>query len=153
MIELNDRFFSKVQINHETGCHEWVASKVNGGYGKFRFNDKIKLAHRLAYEFYFKDPENMCVCHHCDNPSCVNPEHLFLGTQKDNIQDAIKKGRLTNRNQKGELNNNSKLSYDDVVVIKQQLSDGVAQKTIAKQYRVSIMAISFINTGHRWTYV
>ena len=64
------------------------------GNGKFLFNRRVQLSHRFAYQIWVGSiPINLCICHHCDNPSCVNPKHLFLGTVNDNNQDKVKKGR------------------------------------------------------------
>lgn len=89
------RFSNK--INREVGsngCHEWIGSKSKKGYGYFHHKGKTKKAYRISYElFYGPIPSGLHVCHICDNPSCVNPEHLFLGTNTDNYQDKIKKNR------------------------------------------------------------
>lgn len=75
-------------------CWYWVGCKNSNGYGNIRINYKIYLTHRLSYFIYFGDiPENMCVCHTCDNPSCVNPAHLWVGSRSENTRDMIKKGR------------------------------------------------------------
>ena len=78
----------------ENGCWEWQGSKSRG-YGKLTFNKKVLWAHRAAWIEKFGDiSKGMCVCHKCDNKACINPDHLFLGSQKDNIRDAAKKDRL-----------------------------------------------------------
>lgn len=85
----SERFWSKVLSGD--GCWEWTASKDRKGYGKF---GPTKSAHRVSYELERGPiPSGLFVCHHCDNPSCVRPSHLFLGTVQDNVDDMISKGR------------------------------------------------------------
>jgi len=90
MNEVNE-FFSRVKYSN--GCWDWQGYKQNQGYGFFYFNGNTVIAHRWSYDFFREDPKYLLCCHHCDNPSCVNPFHMFLGTHKDNAQDMISKGR------------------------------------------------------------
>ena len=98
-------------IKNKDGCWGWIGTKKKNGYAIVSFNSKEQLAHRFSYENFIGEiPKNMFVCHHCDNPECSNPEHLFLGTPKDNTQDCINKGRfiykVENLIHKGDINKN-----------------------------------------------
>lgn len=91
------RFTEKV--NKTDNCWEWTAYINRHGYGAIRFNGRATLAHRVSYELHNGPiPEGFLVCHHCDNPKCVNPGHLFIGTHQDNRNDCLKKGRFANGN-------------------------------------------------------
>ncbi len=88
-----DRFWSKVHDRDGEGCWEWTASKRKG-YGFFQINHKVVTAHRYSWELHNGPiPNGLHVCHHCDNPACVRPDHLFVGTDKDNAIDKTAKGR------------------------------------------------------------
>jgi hypothetical protein len=94
-----ERFNEKYYEDKESGCWIWTGAKSPLGYGNFWKDQKYKKAHRAGWEFYFGDIEDgLFLCHICDNPSCVNPLHMFLGTQQDNIDDMHSKGRHINHN-------------------------------------------------------
>ena len=94
--EYKKRFCQKITIDEKTGCHEWQGAKTKRRYGRFWFQGRMAMAHRVAWELTIGPiPAGLFVCHHCDNPSCCNPTHLFLGTPKDNTEDAVKKGRIS----------------------------------------------------------
>lgn len=89
------RLWDKVNILDDKSCWEWTASLDGKGYGQINVNGSMKRAHRLAWEDYTKKtiPQNMCACHCCDNTLCCNPNHIFIGTQADNMKDMARKGR------------------------------------------------------------
>lgn len=93
MNNLNDNFWSKVDKTDY--CWNWTGGKSRGGYGRFKIDGKLKSVTRLIMSC--TDPK-LDVCHKCDNPSCINPEHLFLGTRKENMLDAVSKGRIIPHN-------------------------------------------------------
>ena len=143
-----DRFEAKV---HKSGdCHEWTASFGNSGYGQFYFNCQKFSAHRKAYELYHGAiPEGMFVLHKCDNKKCVNPDHLFLGTHKENMQDKTVKGRQV----KGSAIVQAVLTEPQVAEIKRLLREKTVHNKIAKEFGVSRATISMINNGTNWRHV
>lgn len=82
-------------VRKSVGCWEWLASVNHGGYGIFKFNGKTRIVHRIVWELENGlIPDGLFLCHHCDTPRCVRPSHLFLGTAAENMQDAVRKGRM-----------------------------------------------------------
>lgn len=138
--ELRMRFWSRVKRGPE--CWMWLGTKQSMGYGAFYFHGKPITAHRVAFQL--ENPsiaiDGMDICHHCDNRMCVRPEHLFVGTRKDNMVDMINKGRGCC----GEKNHQSKLRNDQIAAIR---VDGRLQKTIAADYGVDRAVISRIKNG------
>ena len=87
--------FWRYVVKNEEGCWSWIGHKDENGYGRMSVLGKKQRGHRISYTIHFgKIPDKMFVCHRCDNPECTRPDHLFLGTNKDNMKDAYKKGRL-----------------------------------------------------------
>jgi hypothetical protein len=127
------------------GCWLWIGALHHSGYGIYN----SRSAHRLVYQLLTgKDIGGKCLCHHCDVKSCVNPNHLFVGTQADNIADMDNKGRRANF--KGEASPTSRLTENDVRAIR---SDSRPQKEIAKDYGVTNKQISNIKTRYSWKHI
>ena len=144
-----DRIESKVERIPESGCWVWMGATTMRGYGQIESFNRKHYAHRASYEAFIGPiPEGMNVCHACDNVYCVNPAHLFLGTQKQNLEDMARKGRSTF----GEKNPMAKLSAKDVEDIKYLITTEVSNKSLALKYGVSTKTINLIKQGKRWNH-
>lgn len=129
-----------------SGCTLWTGS-VWGGYGVFKHKGASLKAHRVAYELAHGElPAGMVVCHRCDQPLCINPDHLFIGTQKENIQDMVHKGRGPNRH--GARNGRAVLTEDDVRYIRQSTE---TQASMAVRFGVTQAVISKAKLGQTWS--
>ena len=145
-----ERIEAKVLRIPEAGCWVWMGSTQVRGYGEIISNNRKHLAHRASYEaFVGKIPKGMYVCHACDNVACVNPNHLFLGTQKQNLQDMANKGRST----RGVKNPMAKLTEEQVKEIKQGFAAAKTDMELAKQFNMSRQGINGIRKGKLWSYV
>lgn len=119
-------------------------------YGQFWWPEKgIRSAHTAAYELFIGSRNGLCVCHSCDNRICVNPTHLWLGTNKDNTQDMIRKQRKFVR--RGDTSNFAKLDWDKVEEIRRLQEQGFSQKRIAEKYGVDPSTVSYILSRKTWT--
>jgi hypothetical protein len=126
------------RIKEVNGCWEWQGKITNGGYGEITEHRKYMLAHRASYKtFKGEIPHGKQVCHTCDNRKCINPEHLWIGTAKENIADAKAKGRLSEQPMK-------KLSIEEVREIRGQLARGISTVHLASEYNVSVTLIWYI---------
>lgn len=156
-----DRFWPKVQKTEH--CWVWIGARLPGEYGEF----DTRRAHRVSWELHHGTiPEGLHVCHKCDNPPCVRPDHLFLGTANDNIQDCIKKGRRNHmlgdghprrRNpalvKRGEQCVLARLKEADVTRIISMLAAGETCAAIAPLFGVDKATIRSIRNGKTWAHV
>lgn len=143
-------------VKKTDSCWLWIGAKRDQkrGYGTIVDNTgKNFRAHRVSWEMHNGQiPDGLFVLHKCDNPSCVNPDHLFLGTQTDNMQDMLRKNR--GNQQKGEGNGRSKLTEKDVLLIrKQYASGGITQKKIGEFFGVSNVVISNVVGKKSWAHI
>lgn len=151
-VEEKMSFLAKVDNSRdENKCWPWKASKLSNGYGQLTIKQMHFLAHRISWFIYCgRIPSGLNVLHKCDNPSCVNPNHLFLGTQKENMKDKVDKGRAYTGIHKGEKNPANKLTADDV---RDMRSKNGTLKEIAKEYGVSFGLIGHIKSKRLWKHL
>lgn len=158
---IRDRFLEKVA--RSDGCWEWRGTLFRNGYGALSSEDGIRLllAHRVSWELFHGRPvpPGICVLHRCDNRRCVNPDHLFLGTQADNIADMITKGRQVSKSVlsarfRGERNPGAKLTRDQAMHIRDMATNKrMTQKQIAATFSVSVALVQKIAAGKIWSQI
>ena len=155
------------KVQKTNACWQWTAAKDRKGYGKFSMGNyknpdgtkrnSMVSAHRVSYEMFVgaipkgEGFHGTCVLHKCDNPSCVNPDHLFLGSNADNVRDMDAKRRRVNKQPKGGAHKNAVLDECQAIEIYRMCMDKVArQKDIAKQFNVCLSTVNHIKTGRLW---
>lgn len=131
-------------------CWEWIGTIEKGGYGVLQIEKKQWRAHRYAYvRLHGAIPDNLLVCHRCNNPLCVNPAHLYVGTSQDNSNDTAAAGSL-----KGTRNGRAKITAEDVVKIRELYAyEDRSQHWLAQRYGLKQTHISEIVTGKQWVHV
>jgi predicted XRE-type DNA-binding protein len=141
---VEQRFWKYVQKTD--GCWLWTgALSRENGYGRFNYDNKTLLAHRYSFELHKgHNPEGLFICHHCDTPACVNPEHLYAGTAQDNSDD------MKNRNRYRKNRINIKITQDIADTIRELYSLGESQKNLAKLYHITQSSVSKIIVGKTW---
>lgn len=152
------RFMSKVKVAEDTQCWEWKASKTPNGYGQFRFNGTRGLAHRVSWMLFKGEiPSNpdhaygvMGVLHKCDNPGCVNPDHLFIGDQSDNSMDSVNKNRWGKRGCPGETHGRALLTEAQVLEIRASTD---SLQALADRYGISKSAAAHIRYRRSWKHI
>lgn len=145
-----ERFWSNVQKGE--GCWEWQRGLDRHGYGRTSYQAKDVLAHRLAWLLtHGPVPEGLYVCHHCDNRRCVRPDHLFLGTQKDNLDDARDKGRPLSSLKAGSLHHKTKVTEAVASEIKAARTSGETAKSIARRLGLGYRTVTRVLHDEHWT--
>src|SRR5580704_14675805 len=145
-----DRFWSRVVKGD--GCWLWIGAKNSMGYGQLRDKGRILFAHRFSYETSVGAiPPGLEVCHSCDVPTCVRPDHLFAGTHVDNMRDAASKGLMAgNGGLRGETIGNAKLTEEMIVAMRASREPA---KVTADRFGVSLSTVYRARTGRTWSHV
>lgn len=152
MIETKDieRFWGYVDKREWPECWEWNGTRDTWGYGQIRISRKTYRVHRISYMLENGEiPNGLLVCHHCDNKSCVNPYHLFLGTHWDNAHDALSKGRMPI----GEEIAQAKLKEKDVLEIRRLSDFGIKRCVLGKMFKINDSTVSKIALRKRWAHI
>lgn len=148
-----ERFEQRFIRASDDDCWHWIGWKNDKGYGAAIYGGRRQYAHRVSFQLYRGEiPDKLCVLHRCDNPACVNPKHLWLGTKKDNNQDRAAKGRsnLTDK-ARGEQNGLAKLTQEQVNEIRRRYAaGGITVRQLAKEYPVSKSEVHNIIRQEVW---
>lgn len=135
-----------------SGCTIWTGAIATGGYGQIRFGKETWAIHRVVYFLnYGPFDRQLCVCHRCDNPSCINPSHLFLGTDADNNADMLNKGRGVVL--RGEEHSRVLLKDSDIIEIFRLRSTGLKQSELAARFNVNVATIAGVLSRINWKHI
>ena len=145
-------------VNKTSNCWLWTGYINEKGYGRLRYGGKLVYAHRLSYLLHNQQlPSDLCVLHKCDNPPCVNPDHLFLGTKKQNNEDMASKGRQffqrCPEETQGEKHRNSRLTNSDVLEIRRMSLEGVKNVRLSEKFGVTKTMIGYIVSRKNWIHI
>lgn len=144
---IRERFNNSFDIVTEAGCWIWLGYLNTSGYGGITWKNKTNLAHRLSYMFYNGDiPKGMYVCHSCDTPACVNPDHLFVGTPMDNQKDKV----IKNRQSKGMSSKKAKLTDE---IVKEIRRSECGPKELSLRYGINISTVHKIRARLTWRHI
>jgi hypothetical protein len=146
------RFWRRVAMRGLDECWQWTGRTNELGYGNFSMCNREYLANRIAYFLYNQhDPFGYLVCHTCDNPTCCNPAHLFLGTDSENSADMVAKGRHLMNRLRGDRNHKSKLTADQVREIRRRYAaGGISLKKLGNEFGISRPATGLIILRKNW---
>ncbi len=140
------------QVEKSDGCWIWTGYLNPDGYGKLLANGERIAAHRYSYLLHTgKHPGDLEVCHKCDNPSCVKPDHLFLGTHEENMKDAAQKKRLPGA--KGQRNSGNKYSEETIRAARDDLRAGISPYVVAKKHGISPALAYLVREGRAWKHL
>lgn len=149
-LSVEQRLQQRIAYEPNSGCWLWMGRMDRNGYGVMINRGRLLWAHRAAWQVWRGEiPDGMRICHRCDTPACINPDHHFLGTQRDNIRDASRKGRMAC----GERQGNAKLKSADVIAIRELAAQGVYQRKIAAQFGITQPAVSEIVSRRKWRHL
>jgi hypothetical protein len=147
-------FWSKVNKSPEINktCWEWIGQSLVSGYGRMRFDGTYQSSHRISWQMHYGSiPKGLNVLHKCDNRLCVNPEHLFLGTQQDNMIDMVTKGR--GNPPRGKFHTFAKLTEEQVIEIYKRAKNGDGLTALARNFNVHMTTVFDIKTQRTWKHL
>lgn len=151
---LSGYFDARVDDRSTDGCWLWQGTITGNGYGQVRFRRQTLYAHRVSYQLHHGPIEpGQVVCHQCDTPACVNPSHLFAGTQADNVHDMVAKGRHRTSPRRGTDHGMARLTEDQVLEIRRRAATGEDQRAIAVDFGVSSTNVSMIHRRNTWRHL